>query len=281
MTAKKLNRRQARWSLLLAQFNFIMHHCPGKSMGKMDALSRRSNHGTGSEDNDNMVLLTPNFFAVRALEGLEAAGEEWGILKDIQNGTRDGEKEEPVARAARELQGSSACSVKSVEWSLSKGLLYFQGKIYVPDTSDLCCWIITLSHNSRVTGHSGRWKTLELVSRNYWRPQMSRYVGRYVSTCDMCLWTNHSDVLRSESSTLFLFHLLHGTLSAWTSLSSCHNLQDMIPSWLLSIPSQSMHILFPLSLQSLPPEPHTFSSTMYGNITVSLGKLSPIEVPNS
>jgi len=52
----------------------------------MDALSHLSNHGTGSEDNDNMVLLTPNFFAVRALEGLEAAGEEQGILKDIRKG---------------------------------------------------------------------------------------------------------------------------------------------------------------------------------------------------
>jgi len=87
MTAKKLNRRQARWSQLLARFNFIMHHHPGKSMGKMDTLSRRSDHGTGSKDNDNMVLLTPNFFAVRALEGLEAAVEERGILKDIRKGT--------------------------------------------------------------------------------------------------------------------------------------------------------------------------------------------------
>jgi len=101
MMAKKLNQRQARWSHLLAQFDFIMHHHPGKSMGKTDALSRRSDHRTGSEDNDNMVLLTPNFFAVWALEGLEAAGEEWGILKDIWKGTRDGKKEEPVARAAR------------------------------------------------------------------------------------------------------------------------------------------------------------------------------------
>jgi len=87
MTAKKLNWRQARWSLLLARFDFVMHHHPSKSMGKMDALFCRSDHGTGSEDNDNMVLLTPNFLAVRALEGLEAAGEKQGILKDIRKGT--------------------------------------------------------------------------------------------------------------------------------------------------------------------------------------------------
>ena len=42
MTAKKLNCRQARWSLLLARFNFAMNHQPGKTMGKSDALSCRS-----------------------------------------------------------------------------------------------------------------------------------------------------------------------------------------------------------------------------------------------
>ena len=40
MTAKKLNRRQARWLLFLARFDFLLHHRPGKTMGKSDALSR-------------------------------------------------------------------------------------------------------------------------------------------------------------------------------------------------------------------------------------------------
>jgi hypothetical protein len=47
MSAKKLNRRQARWSLVLARFDFTLRHRPGKSMGKPDALSRRADHGTG------------------------------------------------------------------------------------------------------------------------------------------------------------------------------------------------------------------------------------------
>jgi len=39
----------------------------------------------------------------------------------------------------------------------------------------------------KVAGHPGHWKTLELVSRNYWWPQMSRYIRQYVNTCDLCL----------------------------------------------------------------------------------------------
>ena len=57
MTVKKLNRRQARWSLYLACFDFKLVHRPGRSMGKPDALSRRLDHGKGASDNKDVVFL--------------------------------------------------------------------------------------------------------------------------------------------------------------------------------------------------------------------------------
>jgi len=57
MTVKKLNRRQARWSLHLARFDFLLHHRPRRTMSKPDALSRRADHGNGASNNENIVLL--------------------------------------------------------------------------------------------------------------------------------------------------------------------------------------------------------------------------------
>jgi hypothetical protein len=156
MTAKKLNRRQARWSLFLARFNFVMHHRPGKSLGKSDALSQRANHGTGPDDNSDVVLLTPGLFSVRALEGLHAVGEEQDIMKEICKGVCGDEKDGPVARVIRELKAARNRHVRSAEWSLLDGLLYFRGKIYVPDSFDLCHCISSLCHNTWLAGYAGR-----------------------------------------------------------------------------------------------------------------------------
>jgi len=156
-------------------------------MGKLDMLSRRANHGNGASDNENIVLLRLEFLAVRALEGVELTGIEQKILSDIRKRNRNGDQEEPIAKAVRELRNSANGTVHSSEWSSIDSLLRFRGKIYVPQSPDLCRQIVALCHDTQIAGHPGCWKTLELVSRNYWWPQMSRYIGQYVSTCDLCL----------------------------------------------------------------------------------------------
>ena len=106
-------------------------------MGKPDALSRCSDHGTGTQDNENITLLPPTLFAVWALEGILIQGEGDKILQEICQGNRDGHQEEPVAKAAKALRSSKSKSVQSMEWSLADGLLLFRGKIYVPNLPDL------------------------------------------------------------------------------------------------------------------------------------------------
>src|SRR6267378_3923415 len=107
-----------------------------------------------------MVLLSPSHLAVHALEGLELTGAEQNIMRDVRKGVKDGNKEEVVAKAAKDLQNSPTRSVRSAEWLMDRGILYFRGKIYVLDTSNLRRQIVSLRHDTRIAGHAGRWKTL-------------------------------------------------------------------------------------------------------------------------
>ena len=158
-------------------------------MGKSDALSRKADHGNGAEDNRDITLLTPNFFAVRAVEGVELVGQDQELLRLIRRESKGEDLEDAVNRTVKTLRSTSAKSIRSSGWSEENGILYFRGKIYVPPTTDIRQKIVALNHDSQIAGHPGRWKTLELVSQNYWWPQISRYIGQYTATCDLCIRT--------------------------------------------------------------------------------------------
>ncbi len=148
-------------------------------MGEPDALSCRADHGRGQEDNKGVVLLDPSVFQIHALRATLVRGQEVDILRDIRECMEgEGTTEEPVAAAAQRLWRAKATGqVHKTEWDETDGLLTFNGQIYVPDSKDLRQRIIVQYHNSQVAGHPGRMKTLELISRDYWWPQIGRHVG--------------------------------------------------------------------------------------------------------
>ena len=62
-------------------------------------------------------------------------GEQKDILKEIRHETESRSKEEVVVKVIKELMKSLTRSVKSSEWSLDSGILYYRGKVYVPNSN--------------------------------------------------------------------------------------------------------------------------------------------------
>jgi hypothetical protein len=83
--AQKLNCRQARWSLYLSRFDFTLHHKPGRSMGKPDALSKWADHRSRQGDDNNLTLIAPELFWIHALAGTRLEGDKHNILREVQH----------------------------------------------------------------------------------------------------------------------------------------------------------------------------------------------------
>ena len=58
--------------------------------------------------------------------------------------------------------------------------------MYVPKDKELRAEIIQLHHDVPAAGHRRQWKTVKLVTRNYWWLGVMRDIGRYVEGCDLC-----------------------------------------------------------------------------------------------
>lgn len=67
--------------------------------------------------------------------------------------------------------------------------IYYREKLWIPPDDELKVQIIYRTHSSGPTGHPGRTKTIDLVSRSYWWPQMHQEIGAYVQACELCIRT--------------------------------------------------------------------------------------------
>jgi len=87
------------------------------------------------------------------------------------------------------LEALDTGELHSNEWMCTEGVVLYRGRVYVPDNPQLCHGLVHAHHGAAVTGHPRQWKTLELVSWNYWWPGLSRYVTKFITGCDACNWT--------------------------------------------------------------------------------------------
>ena len=69
----------------------------------------------GSEDNRDITLLTPGFFAVRTVEGVELVGQDQELLRLIRRESKGEDLEDAVNRAVKALRSTSAKSIRLSE----------------------------------------------------------------------------------------------------------------------------------------------------------------------
>ena len=185
MSTKVLNRRQARWAELLADYDFVLIHTPGKS-NPADGPSRRPDYAENSPPMGSVIpphalhLLSSSPTASNALlasfAGMHAVvAPEQGLRERITS------LYPTDAVAQQHLPESSSPS-----WSCMDGLLLYKGLIYVPESPTLRMDILREHHDAPLAGHCGIARTIELITRNYWFPGINAYVKDYVNSCYSC-----------------------------------------------------------------------------------------------
>jgi len=156
----------------------VLKHVPGKSTGKANGLSRRPDQQKGvKKDNEDQKLIKPEW-----VRGAEMPVEEGNLKERIK---REQEGDEKVVKAVEELKKAEIKTLKNEEWKIEDGIVMKKGRIYMLE-GKLRREIIQLHYNTPVGGHRGRWKTTELVTRNYWWPGITKEVERYVDGCNAC-----------------------------------------------------------------------------------------------
>ena len=192
-TTKVLNRRQARWVQELAGINFRIYYRPDTQNGKPDALSRRSEYRPekgGVENQPIMTILGKNHFEERLTcsficslaRMLSLPARKWS--EEFLTRVREEGKKDDVYERAKEqevvAEGRTPKDRKVKELSYENDLLFQWNLLWIP--KGLVQRVMESEHDTKVAGHMGQDKTIELIRRNFWWPEMNERIIDFVSS---------------------------------------------------------------------------------------------------
>ena len=145
-------------------------------MGKADGLSRRADWKVEVDrDNDNQIFIKDNW--IRSMYEVVVEGLEVDLVEKIKKARS---RDEDVIRVVKEMKKVGVKELRGKKWKIEGDIVLKEGKVYVPKDEELRAEVIRLHHDVPAVGHGGRWKTVELVTRNYWWLDVIRDVGKYV-----------------------------------------------------------------------------------------------------
>ena len=108
---------------------------------------------------------------------------KWLEEKIVSKGKSDSIWQELYDKAAEKgaLEGRITALV-----TYKDGMLFRKGKVLISSDPSLRILIMESEHNSRVAGHMGMDKTMELVNPNFYWPEMAKDIKDYVRICEDC-----------------------------------------------------------------------------------------------
>ena len=108
------------------------------------------------------MLVKPEWLEVRKMEAVEIIVDGVNLLEEVR---KSKVKDDEVVKAVEEMKWAGVKMLRDKEWREVDGIMYKEGKVYVPKDERLRAEIIRLHHDTPIGGHG---KTVELVTRNFW-----------------------------------------------------------------------------------------------------------------
>jgi hypothetical protein len=181
-TQTNLNLRQRRWLELIKDYDLGINYHPKTANVVADALSCRS-HVSQLVVESMPFELCEEFdkLNLRILMKIEAMEMEVGsrLLQEIRRGQVEDEKIQEIKRNIKKE--------KSLGFSEDEeGLLWYKGRICVPNVKELKYKILREAHESAYSIHLGGNKMYHDLKATYWWYGMKRDVAEYVALCDTC-----------------------------------------------------------------------------------------------
>jgi transposase InsO family protein len=98
----------------------------------------------------------------------------------------DGRTAEEVTARARDSQRAGRKAGTDGILELKDGCVYRKGMLWIPNDKTLVCQILESEHDTKIAGHMGQDKTIELIRRNFWWPKMDEQIIDFVRSCTQC-----------------------------------------------------------------------------------------------